>query len=107
MIHPARVELVRQLLDAHKHSQRTIARLAGVSRGSVSAIAAGRRPDYAERPPAPDDEYWMPSGPIARCPKCGGRVFSPCRLCEVRDKIAQRDHRTRNPRRTERIPGRP
>ena len=74
MIHPARVQLVQQLLSENKFSQRRIARLAGVSRGSVSAIASGRRPEYVERPPAPDDEDWMPSGPITRCPKCGGRL---------------------------------
>jgi hypothetical protein len=101
MIHPARVQLVQQLLSENKFSQRRIAGLAGVSRGSVSAIASGRRPNYVERPPAPDDEDWMPSGPITRCPKCGGRVFAPCRLCHVRDRTEKRDHRTR------RIPGRP
>lgn len=90
MIHPARVQLVEQLLNQHKHSLRTIARLSGVSRGSVSQIAAGRRPHYESARRASEDEHWMPSGPIVRCPKCGGRVFAPCRLCQVRDRERRR-----------------
>ncbi len=99
MIHPARVQLVEQLLNQHKHSLRTIARLSGVSRGSVSLIAAGRRPNYEAPRHAPDDEHWIPAGPIVRCPKCGGRVFAPCRLCHVRDRDTQGAKRSR------RLPG--
>ncbi len=99
MIHPARVQLVELLLSERKHSYRTISRLTGVSRGSVSLIAAGRRPDYeATRRQDPDDD-WQPTGPIMRCPKCGGRVFSPCRLCHVRNETNQPD------KRKQRLPG--
>jgi hypothetical protein len=100
VINPARVQLVEQLLSEKKFSQRVIARLAGVSRGSVGAIAAGRRPDYGNDNPAPDNDHWAPSGPIVRCPRCGGRVFAPCRLCHVRERVEDR------PRRSRRLPGR-
>lgn len=98
MIHPARVQWVQQLLAERKHSLRTIARLTGVSRGSVSTIAAGRRPDYvAARRGEPDDDSWAPSGPIMRCPECGGRVFAPCRLCHVRGQATARPEPQRLP----------
>jgi len=87
MIHPARVEWVQQLLSERKHSLRQIAQITGVSRGSVSVIAQGRRPDYdAIRRQVAEDDAWSPTGPIIRCPKCGGRVFAPCRLCRVREQ---------------------
>lgn len=100
MIHPERVQLVRQLLSEKKYSQRAIALLAGVSRGSVGAIAAGRRADYAERQPPSDDDSWKPTGPITRCHRCGGRVYAPCRLCHVRDRFETRSSKA------PRIPGR-
>lgn len=100
MIHPARVQLVEQLLHEKKHSLRAIARITGVSRGSVGAIASGRRPEYAEVRTPTDDEDWRPTGPITRCAKCGGRVYAPCRLCHVRDDSERRASRAR------RIPGR-
>lgn len=100
MIHPERVQMVRQLLQEKKYSQRAISRIAGVSRGSVGAIAAGRRPEYAPPGPNADDDSWKPTGPILRCPRCGGRVFAPCRLCHVRDQAERREPRSR------RIPGR-
>lgn len=100
MIHPERVRFVKQLLREKKHSLRAISRLAGVSRGSVGAIASGRRPEYAPPSPTPEDDSWRPTGPITRCPNCGGRVYAPCRLCHVRDQASSHAPRSR------RIPGR-
>lgn len=74
------IDGVRQLLEAGS-SRRTVARVAGISRGTVNAIAQGKREDRQRRPIDVDDE---PLGPIVRCAECGGRVHAPCRLCRIR-----------------------
>jgi len=84
MIAPDTVAEVRRLLSEGTHSQRKIALLAGVCRGTVGAIAAGKRPDY-ETLRQPEEELWdEPAGPPQRCPVCGGMVYMPCRLCHAR-----------------------
>ena len=83
MIAPKVVMEIRRLLAEGMLSQRKIAGLLGVSRGSVGAIASGRRPDYATFRQSQDDEE-EPAGPPERCPTCGGMVYMPCRLCRVR-----------------------
>jgi len=92
MIAPKIVAEVRRLLEEKTHSQRKIARLVGVSRGTVGTIALGRRPDYDLRRSLCEDEGDEPDSPPERCPGCGGMVQMPCRLCRVREQIA------RNPR---------
>lgn len=88
MIAPKAVTEVRRLLAEGALSQRQIARLTGISRGTVRAIASGTRPDYdALRPP--EDQSEEPAGPAVRCPGCGGKVYLPCRLCKVRSAIAE------------------
>ena len=82
MIAPEIVLDIRRHLAEAKLSQRQIARLTGISRATIGAIASGRRPDYAPR--VRDDEPERPQGPAVRCPGCGGRVYLPCRLCRVR-----------------------
>ena len=63
-------------------SQRQIARELEISRGSVNAIASGKRPDYPVKELDEDDiRCWLP--PV-RCSGCGGMVYAPCRLCRVR-----------------------
>jgi Helix-turn-helix len=82
MLSPAKVEEVRRLLVRGNVSQRQIAKLLGVSRGSVNAIASGKRPDYPVRELDEDDiRCWLP--PV-RCNGCGGMVYAPCRLCRLR-----------------------
>lgn len=89
------VDEVKRLLAEGQLSQRKIAKLTGVSRGSVGAIASGRRADHPRRPAlGEDDDY--PSGPPERCPECGAIVYPPCRLCALRKLLA-----------TKRIPQRP
>jgi hypothetical protein len=92
MIPQSLVEEVRRLLTQPGVSQRRIAILTGVSRASVGAIAAGRRPDYPVRC-NPDDSFEdIPRGPAERCHTCGGMVYMPCRLCRVRTiKSKERD----------------
>lgn len=72
---------VLQLLHEGKHSQRQIARLTGVSRGTVAAIARG---EWHARyhPPLGEDGDTPP--PPTRCPDCGAIVTPPCLACHVR-----------------------
>ena len=82
MIPPAIVEEARRLLAGGELSQRKIAALLKISRGTIGAIALGRRPDY----PPPDEADEDPGNlqPPVRCRGCGGLVYAPCRLCRVR-----------------------
>lgn len=83
MIAETMVKEIRHLLATGKLSQRTIARQLGVSRGTVNAIALGKRPDYGPDRREPTDV--LPRiGPPRRCPGCGGKVLMPCLLCHVR-----------------------
>lgn len=86
MIAPEIVADVRRLLAEGTHSQRKIARLTGISRGTVGAIASGRRPDYNNFDNGNLEE---PSGPPKRCPGCGGKVYMPCLLCRARKESAE------------------
>jgi transcriptional regulator with XRE-family HTH domain len=82
---------IRRLLAERTHSQREIARLTGVSRGSVGAVALGRRRDGDERLAA-RDEVIEPLGPPVRCPGCGGLVYLPCVLCRARSYRPKAPH---------------
>jgi transcriptional regulator with XRE-family HTH domain len=81
MLLPAQVEEVRRLLAEGGRSQREIAKLTGVSRGTIGAIASGKRRD---REPRPEEDFSLRHGPVVRCPECGGKVYSPCILCRTR-----------------------
>ncbi len=87
MLAPGRVMEIRRLLDSGNHSQRQVARMTGVSRGTVGAIASGRRPDYLLEPPEKDEP--RSNSPPVRCPGCGGWVYASCRLCRVRAAKSQ------------------
>ena len=52
-----------------------------VSRGTVGAIASGKRPNY---PVIVPEEEIDSSIPPVRCRDCGGLVYAPCHLCRVR-----------------------
>jgi hypothetical protein len=84
MIAPAVVKEIRELLSEGVLSQRKIAVRMGVSRGTVNAIAWGKRPDRGLRARPRPDGFIVPSGPPKRCPGCGGMVKMPCLLCHVR-----------------------
>jgi hypothetical protein len=83
MLDSITVDSVRRLLADGKLSMRKIARASGVSRGTVLAIAHGRRRDRPRRTPD-DDPFSRPTGPLHRCPDCGGLAHMPCRVCHVR-----------------------
>lgn len=87
MLSPGKVMEIRRLLASGNHSQRQVARITGVSRGTVGAIASGRRPDYPTK--APDEDDCQHHSLPVRCHGCGGWVHVPCRLCRVRAWHAQ------------------
>jgi hypothetical protein len=101
MISPAKVAEVRRLLVEEGLSQRNVANLTGVSRGTIHAIAAGKRPDYELSRRPFDADFSPPDGPPRRCPECGGMVHMPCRLCRVRAMM----RREQQPQRSRRFPG--
>jgi hypothetical protein len=84
MIAHAKVEQIRHLLNEGHLSQRKIARHLGVSRGTVDAIAQGRRSEDSPYRREPSDGLPSPLGPPRRCPGCGGLVQMPCLLCHIR-----------------------
>ena len=95
MIAPAVVEEVRSLLAEGRLSQRAIAQVTQVSRGTVGAIAAGRRPDYETlRRSRKEDTAPLPLGPRRRCRGCGAMVYMPCHACRIRETAARRPWRS-------------
>ena len=80
------VDEVRRLLalgGKDKLSQRKIAKKTGHSRGTVSAIASGKRKDFWPEPAKPGTEAAR-IYPAKRCGGCGGLVYGPCRACRTR-----------------------
>jgi len=84
MIAASVVSEIRSLLTDSGLSQRKIARRLGVSRGTVNAIARGKRPDHAGGRPRSMEDWTTMIGPVARCPRCGGMVQMPCLACRIR-----------------------
>ena len=82
MLPPTTVMEVRRLLNDGCLSQRSIALSLGISRGTVHAIAAGKRPE--RRTGQGSAGFFSPAGIPKRCPTCGGMVQMPCLLCHVR-----------------------
>ena len=88
MLDPEKVAAVKRLVAEGGRPQRKIARMVGVSRGSVQAIATGRRPDYethrlAEKRLQEAAEV-LGTSPPERCPDCGGMACMPCRACHLK-----------------------
>jgi DNA-binding XRE family transcriptional regulator len=98
MLAMTKIKEAERLLIEGRLSQRKIAALIGISRATLSAIANGRRPDYAARLAARASEL-EPAGPIGRCGECGARVYSPCRACRVRATLDQQRELARAMRR--------
>jgi hypothetical protein len=85
MLATALIEEIDRLLREGKLSQRKIAAQLRVSRGTVSAIASGRRGLHGRE--VGDDEPFAhgPQSPPERCPCCGYRVYMPCLVCTSRN----------------------
>jgi len=92
MISDAQILLTLHHLAAGR-SQRETARLVGISRGSVGNIQHGRlRPRGVTPDAAAQSTELRPfSGPPAKCPTCGARVYLPCLACRVRRLRDQRN----------------
>ena len=97
MIDPAVVREIKRLrqrpptVSQNRH-------ITGVSRGTVGAIANGKRRDRNTSARDPEMEVGKPSGPPRRCSGCGGLVYMPCRMCHVRTAIAESSIPPRTPR---------
>jgi hypothetical protein len=89
MIAPEIAAEIRRLLDEDVLSQRKIARRTGISRGTVAAIAAGRRGDCDAVSKPGEDSWETSSDPPERCPTCGSLVYMPCLLCRLRNKLSE------------------
>jgi transcriptional regulator with XRE-family HTH domain len=90
MITTTVVDEIRRMLQEGRLSQRNIARRIGVSRGTVNAIALGRRVSCAARRRCDADGFTPPAGVPVRCPGCGARVQMPCLLCYIRTTHGRR-----------------
>jgi hypothetical protein len=81
MIEPNVIKEINRLLKEGVLSQRKIARRLGVSRGTVHAVATGKRRVVSEK--RKESNFVPPSGPYARCSICGARVKMPCLACRM------------------------
>jgi len=98
MIGPAAIEEIQRLLAEGDLSQRKIAKVMKVSRGTVAAVASGKRRPYYPRPEDSDEQFM---GPVRRCPGCGGMATMPCRACRIRELKAQSSKRGQSDARNE------
>ena len=81
MLSSEQIREIRRLLAKGK-SYRNIARVSGASRWTIAKIAAGDGTKHETSPLT--KELRPPAGPVARCPTCGGRVYTPCLVCGIR-----------------------
>ncbi len=84
MLPLAVIQDIRRLLDEGKLSQRKIAQQLHVSRGTVNAIAVGRRGIFGREPTDEEPMLCQWSLPPERCRGCGALVYKPCVLCRAR-----------------------
>jgi DNA-binding XRE family transcriptional regulator len=84
MIATTVVDEIRRMLGEGRLSQRMIASQIGVSRGTVNAIAQGKRDCELARCQRGEDGFIPPTGLPVRCSGCGARVQMPCLLCYIR-----------------------
>jgi hypothetical protein len=90
---------IRRLLREGQLSQRKIAGQLKVSRGTVHAIACGKRTVINAPERRATDDWTVVSGPPTRCPTCGGLVQMPCLACRVRRLLQTRKLQGRGPAR--------
>jgi len=85
MLPLATIQEINRLVRDGQLSQRKIARQLGVSRGTVAAIASGRRGIYGKEPEDESSRSLAPQSPPVRCPACGFLIYMPCLVCRARD----------------------
>ncbi len=83
MIRQEYIDNIKKLLAEGNHSHREIARITRISRATISNIANGKRADHHHKGPEVGRLF---RGHPERCKGCGGMVYMPCMLCEVRAK---------------------
>lgn len=87
MLDNAKIAEIMRLLADGWRSQRKIAALTGVSRGTVQAVASGRR---KLRPPREDLSVGgVDTTQKIHCTTCGGFIHPPCQLCKARRFITE------------------
>jgi hypothetical protein len=91
MIHPDRERAAVTLLGLGA-KQRWVARRVGISRGTVNAIALGRRAEDASQRAARQREarQQAPLTMEIHCKQCGGCGAVPCPICAARQQRAKR-----------------
>ena len=94
MISVALEKRVRSLLAEGKLSQRSIARITGLSRSSISAIARGSRRAFIAAGVDDGVKFFSTSQSPQRCPDCGGLVYLPCHACRIRGYVLLSPNRT-------------
>jgi len=88
MIDNTVIKKIQTLVQQGQMSQRKIAKLLGVSRGTVQAVAHGKRTLHRN----PSANHWIaPSGQPQRCPKCGSCVRMPCLACQLYDILNKQE----------------
>jgi hypothetical protein len=102
MIATTVVDEIRRLLLQGGLSQRKIASQLGVSRGTVNAIALGKRSDFSAPRRRENEGFVPPAGLHVRCNGCGCKVQMPCLACYIRARQAK----TKEPNRPI-LPGQP
>ena len=90
MLPLATIEEIDRLLRDGQLSQRKIAKQLGVSRGTVAAVATGRRGMYGKEPEDETLHSLAPQSPPERCPGCGFLVYMPCLVCSARSYRLQK-----------------
>jgi len=75
---------IDRLLKESGLSHRKIAAKLGVSRGTISAIAVGRRGLHGKNMHDDARQPHPHASPPTRCPHCGYRVYLPCLICNTR-----------------------
>ena len=86
MLKPQMILKILFLLKERKFSQRKIAKMLGVSRGTVSAIALGKRKLSSSLTAQEDTSVIPPKGPPLRCGGCGAKTKMPCLACQLRKR---------------------
>ena len=84
------IEEAQRLLSEGELSQREIAARLGVSRGTVNAMANGRRGLHGRETDSPEVGLAFRGTP-ERCPGCRALVYMPCILCRTREYLALRE----------------
>jgi len=98
MLRHETIQEIKRLLAAGIFSQQYIAQMTQVSRGTVNAIATGRRQRTHQLSlqrrhkrirleSGPD--FYFPEGPIRRCSTCGALVKMPCLACQLHSLVQE------------------